>query len=76
MAKLTAAPDSPEANALVMELRQKVIDIFHDMGAIHLQIARSYPLKQSHDAAGWDMLKALKAQVDPKGLMNPGSLAL
>ncbi|MEM7702319.1 MAG: FAD-binding oxidoreductase [Pseudomonadota bacterium] len=76
MAKLKAAPDSPEANALVMELRAQVIAIFKDMGAIHLQIARSYPLKESHDAAGWDMLTALKAQVDPQGLMNPGSLAL
>ncbi len=76
MAKLTAQPDNPEANALVMQLREQVIAIFHDMGAIHLQIARSYPLKQSHDAPAWDMLKALKAQVDPNGLMNPGSLAL
>ncbi|MEL7188638.1 MAG: FAD-binding oxidoreductase [Pseudomonadota bacterium] len=76
MAKLSAQPNNPEANALVMELRQKVIAIFQDMDAIHLQIARSYPLKESHDDAGWDILKALKAQVDPKGLMNPGSLAL
>ena len=76
MAKLEAAPDNPEANALVMELRQKVIDIFHDLGAIHLQIARAYPLKASHEPAAWDILTALKAQVDPKSLMNPGSLEL
>ena len=76
MAKLSAAPDSPEANALVMDLRQKVLDIFEDMGAAHLQIARTYPLKQSHDTAAWEMLKAIKAEVDPRGLMNPGSLAL
>ena len=75
-AKLTAAPDDPEANALVMELRRRVIGIFHDLGAAHLQIARSYPLKESHDPAAWDMLRAIKRQVDPRGLMNPGSLGL
>jgi len=76
MAKLTAQPDNPEANALVMELRQQVIALFHEMGAIHLQIARSYPLRESHDRAGWDILMALKAKLDPDGLMNPGSLGL
>lgn len=76
MAKLSPAPDNPEANALVWNLRQKVLDIFRSMEATHLQIARTYPLKESHDAAAWNMLKALKAEVDPQGLMNPGSLAL
>ena len=75
-AKLSEQADNPEANALVLELRRKVIDIFHELGAIHLQIARSYPLKASHDPAAWDILKALKHKVDPKGLMNPGSLEL
>ena len=75
-AKLHASPDDPQANDLVMQLRQKVIDIFHDLGAIHLQIARAYPLKKSHDPAAWDILRAVKAQVDPDGLMNPGSLEL
>ena len=76
MAKLKAQADSPQANELVMELRSQVIAIFSDMGALHLQIARSYPLKESHDKAGWEMLLALKNQVDPNGLMNPGALAL
>lgn len=76
MAKLSSAPDNPEANALVMELREQVIAIFRELGAIHLQIARAYPLRQSHDPAAWAMLEALKRQVDPKGLMNPGSLGL
>ncbi|MEO0462912.1 MAG: FAD-binding oxidoreductase [Pseudomonadota bacterium] len=76
LAKLPTMADSPEATALVLELRERVIAIFQDMGAIHLQIARSYPLKESHDPAGWAMLEALKRQVDPRGLMNPGSLGL
>ncbi|MEL6878675.1 MAG: FAD-binding oxidoreductase [Pseudomonadota bacterium] len=76
LSKLKTMPDSPEATALVEQLRGEVIAIFRDMGAIHLQIARAYPLKESHDEAGWDILRALKQQVDPRGLMNPGSLGL
>ncbi|MHA7819823.1 MAG: FAD-binding oxidoreductase [Erythrobacter sp.] len=76
MAKLRSEADSPEANALVMELREKVIAIFQELGAIHLQIARAYPLKDSHNPAGWELLTTLKRKVDPEGLMNPGSLGL
>ncbi len=76
LARLPTMPDSPEATALVLELREEVIAIFASMDAIHLQIARSYPLRASHSAAGWDILTALKRQVDPRGLMNPGSLEL
>jgi FAD/FMN-containing dehydrogenase len=76
LANLCEQPDNPQANDLVFELRRKVIAIFQDMGAIHLQIARSYPLKPSHSPEAWDILGALKNQVDPRGLMNPGSLGL
>ncbi len=76
LARLPKMSDSPEATALVMSLRQQVIDIFASMDAVHLQIARSYPLKSSHSQNGWDILTALKRQVDPRGLMNPGSLGL
>ena len=65
-----------EARALVAELRSKVVDIFHGLGAAHLQIARTSPLPESHDPKAWELLKALKRAVDPKGLMNPGSLGL
>ncbi len=76
LAKLTDRPDDPQANALVETLRNEVIAIFRDLGAVHMQIARTYPLKESHDPAAWAILRALKQQVDPEGLMNPGSLAL
>ena len=68
--------DHPEATALVFEMREQMIAIFKSFDAIHLQIARSYPLEDNHDPEAWAILKALKAQVDPKGLMNPGSLGL
>jgi FAD/FMN-containing dehydrogenase len=60
----------------VETLKAEVIAIFQSLGAIHLQIARTYPLRARHDPAGWAILTALKRQVDPKGLMNPGALGL
>lgn len=76
LARLGEWPDNAEATGLVMDLRKKAIGIFQQMGAVHLQIARTYPLQASHDPAAWDILKAIKLKVDPEGLMNPGSLGL
>lgn len=76
LARLKGFPPNAEARALVGELRQGVIEVFRGLDAVHLQIARTYPLKQASDPAAWEILRALKAVVDPKGLMNPGSLGL
>ena len=73
---LKGFPEGLEARALVDDLRQQIIDIFRSMDATHLQIARTYPLKAAHHPAGWEILTALKRAVDPRGLMNPGSLGL
>jgi FAD/FMN-containing dehydrogenase len=76
LARLPRLADSPAATALVERLKAKVIAIFQRLGAIHLQIARTYPLRARHDPAAWEILTALKRQLDPKGLMNPGVLGL
>jgi FAD/FMN-containing dehydrogenase len=75
-AKLPKQPRNDEARALVEKLRQGVIDIFGQMGGIHFQIGRTYPLKKRSDPRAWKILETLKAEVDPKGLMNPGALGL
>jgi FAD/FMN-containing dehydrogenase len=74
--KLPVHPRNDEARALVQKLRQGVIDVFGKMGGIHFQIGRTYPLKDRSDPRGWKILEAVKAEVDPKGLMNPGALGL
>lgn len=76
LAKLKGFPANAASTALVAELRAGVVAEFQKLGAVHLQIARTYPLKAGHSPATWDLLKSLKAKVDPKGLMNPGSLGL
>ena len=76
LAKLKRLPANPAARALVDRLRGEVIGVFQALGAAHLQVARSYPFKASHHPAAWAVLEAVKHSVDPKGLMNPGSLGL
>lgn len=76
LARLKGFPADADARALVGALRAAIIGIFTERQATHLQIARTYPLAQGIDPAAWDMVRALKAAVDPQGLMNPGSLGL
>lgn len=76
LARLKEAPVNAEARALVDRLRQGVIDIYGDLGGVHIQIARTYPLRDRTDPAAWSVLEAVKHAVDPKGRMNPGALGL
>lgn len=76
LARLKEAPANADARGLVDRLRQGVIDIFGALDSVHLQVARTYPLKARSDPAGWRILEAVKGVVDPEGRMNPGSLGL
>lgn len=76
LAKLSQFPANEASRALVAELRREVISIFRELDATHLQIARTYPLERALDPTAWEILRAFKAAVDPKNLMNPGSLGL
>lgn len=69
--------DHDEASAaLVIKLRESILDIFQNHGATHFQIGRTYRYAQTRDPMTMALLKAVKAHVDPKGLMNPGALGL
>ena len=75
-AKLKCFPENAESAALVDQLRRDIVALFRQRGATHLQIARTYPLKDSIDPAMWRLLRAVKGAVDPNNRMNPGSLGL
>jgi D-lactate dehydrogenase (cytochrome) len=67
--------DEPAAE-LVTALREQVLDIFEAFGATHFQIGRTYRYGATRDPMTMALLQAVKAHVDPKGLMNPGVLGL
>lgn len=76
LARLHEAGDHPAARALVDRLRTAIVDIFGREGGVHMQIGRTYPLAARSDPAAWEVVRALKAAVDPDNRMNPGALGL
>jgi FAD/FMN-containing dehydrogenase len=69
-------PANPEGRALVAEMKVSIQDIFSETGAIHMQLGKAYPYLRNRDPSAEAALRALKRELDPKGLMNPGGLQL
>ena len=69
-------PPAPAALALVQQLWQEAADVLDRCGAVHFQIGRAYPHLPRLAEPTRALLQALKQQLDPRGLMNPGSLGL
>jgi FAD/FMN-containing dehydrogenase len=76
LAKLTEPRSNPAAAELVAKLRELLVACFAARGAASNQIGKSYPYSPSMLPAPRALLGALKRQVDPRGLMNPGVLGM
>jgi FAD/FMN-containing dehydrogenase len=73
-AALAEPAGNPAARALVGELRNATLELFRARGATSNQIGRTYPFLEVLEPATAEILCGLKAQLDPRGLMNPGVL--
>jgi FAD/FMN-containing dehydrogenase len=69
-------PDNAAARELVEEMREGIRGIFQSVGAVHLQVGKSYPYMKGRDPKNAEVVKAIKGVMDPTRLMNPGSLGL
>jgi nucleotide-binding universal stress UspA family protein len=69
-------PANPEGRALVAQLRRGIQDIFTELGAVHMQVGKSYPYQRERQPGAAGLLKDVKSALDPDGLMNPGALGL
>ncbi len=74
LARLPKLAANAAATAVVAQARQGVIDIYARFGGGHFQIGRTYPYRESRDAASRAMLDAVKAVADPHNRLNPGGL--
>lgn len=74
--KLTTFKPNEEGRKVVTEMKQGIIDCVYVCGGTHMQIGKAYPYTRERDAGALEMVKSLKAHVDPHGLMNPGALGL
>lgn len=78
-AQLAEAPEhpaSPEAADLADELKHEIVALFARHGAGHFQIGRAYPYLATLDPAARSLVVALKRELDPHSMMNPGALGL
>ena len=57
-------------------LRSGMSELFMRKGCVHVQIGKFYRYKESRDPGTWALLQSIKAALDPRGLVNPGSLGL
>jgi FAD/FMN-containing dehydrogenase len=73
---LPTYPRSEANEAEALRIKARVLDLMHDHGGTHFQIGKVYPYARDHNPAHWALLKALKAELDPKGILNPGALGL
>ena len=68
------APARPEARSLAFELRQAMSDVLTHAGGGQMQLGRYYAYRHGLEAGARGVLDALKAQMDPDGILNPGVL--
>ncbi len=76
LAALPAYQDDERVNAFVHTLKTDITTLFADVGATHFQLGKTYPFAEVLAPETLALLKAIKAAVDPDGLMNPGALGL
>jgi FAD/FMN-containing dehydrogenase len=69
-------PANPEGRALVRELRGEIQKIFASVGAIHMQLGKSYAYMTGRQPEAARAIRELKKQLDPQGIMNPGALQI
>lgn len=72
----TQYPNNPKARALVERLKTRIIEIFSDHGAAHIQIGKLYPFMNDRDNSNASLLRQMKTVLDPDNIINPGALGL
>jgi D-lactate dehydrogenase (cytochrome) len=69
-------PANVAAREAVVALRRATQALYASLGGVSWQVARDYPFIELLQPETRALLTAVKRAVDPRGLMNPGSLGL
>ncbi|MCC2976538.1 FAD-binding oxidoreductase [Sphingomonas sp. PL-96] len=76
LAGLPRYPANPTARAYVTQLKADLVDLLVAHGAVNFQLGRAYPYAGRLEKAPLGLVKAIKAKLDPEGLVAPGNLGL
>ena len=74
--KVPGFESNPGAAAATATIRAELMELFRDAGAVHLQIGKAYPYRESLRPDSWRLVDGIKQLVDPHRRVNPGSLGL
>jgi FAD/FMN-containing dehydrogenase len=75
LSAMKESADNPRGRDYVEALRIELVDTMHKHGASHMQIGRAYPYLRGRGESA-SLVRALKRELDPRGLINPGALGL
>jgi len=74
LSKLPVYPANHIARKYVHELKSALTDLFVKHGAINFQLGKAYPYRDRLQPVTLNMVDALKAHVDDKGILAPANL--
>ncbi len=76
LAALPKHADDPAVSAFVERLKGELVALYDRFGAVHFQLGKTYPYAGVLQGQSLALLRAIKRELDPQGLMNPGALGL
>ncbi|EIZ80533.1 FAD binding domain protein [Novosphingobium sp. Rr 2-17] len=74
LAKQPSFAPNDASRAYADDLKTAIVALMQDYGAGHFQLGRAYPYQPRLAPPAAALVRAIKSQLDPKGLMNPGAL--
>jgi len=74
--KLPVYPDNPQARAYIHQLKNDLIALFIQFGAVNFQLGKAYPYASRLSAPAAQLMHAIKMATDPDSRLCPGSLEL
>lgn len=72
--KVKKRPANPAAREAVANLSKEIVAAWRDLGGVHLQIGRKYPWLETRQPETAGFIRALKKELDPDDVVNPGNL--
>ena len=76
LAKFRKHPENPEATAAIVEIRERLQDLFRETNAMHMQVGKEYRYTAGMQPATLRLVDGIKSLVDPDRMMNPKTLGL
>jgi FAD/FMN-containing dehydrogenase len=76
LSSLARMAERPAAGQMVKTLRDELVTLFTSLGAVHCQIGKAYPYRETRAPGTYALLEQVKQVLDGRNLVNPGALGL